>query len=131
MRFLIDNSLSPHLADGLTAAGHHAIHVRAVGLAAAADTEVFARAAAEDRVLVAQDTDFAQLLAARRERKPSTILLRCRTRATAPLLQLLLANLPTIEEHLMEGAIVVIEDTRLRVRTLPIVPDLDARSEQD
>jgi predicted nuclease of predicted toxin-antitoxin system len=65
MRFLVDNSLSPRLADGLTDAGHHAIHVRAVGLAAAADTEVFAKAAAEDRVLIAQDTDFAQLLATR------------------------------------------------------------------
>ncbi len=33
MRFLIDNALSPRIAEGLNEAGHDAIHVRDIGLA--------------------------------------------------------------------------------------------------
>jgi hypothetical protein len=33
---------------------------------------------------------------------------------------LLHANLPAVEEVLQKGAIVVIEETRVRIRTLPI-----------
>lgn len=68
MRFLIDNALSPRLAEQLAAAGHDAAHVRDYGLQAAADEEIFDHAAAEDRILVSADTDFATLLATRSAR---------------------------------------------------------------
>jgi predicted nuclease of predicted toxin-antitoxin system len=50
MKFLIDKALSPRVAEGLQAAGHDAIHVRDIGLAAADDEELFNLAAADDRV---------------------------------------------------------------------------------
>jgi len=40
MKFLIDNALSPHVADLLAAAGHDAVHVRTLRLHAAADIEL-------------------------------------------------------------------------------------------
>jgi predicted nuclease of predicted toxin-antitoxin system len=46
MRFLIDNNLSPLLADELKAAGHDAVHVRDYGLQAATDEVVLPRRAA-------------------------------------------------------------------------------------
>ena len=41
MRLLIDNALSPALADLLRRAGHDAVHVRDVGLHHASDEEIF------------------------------------------------------------------------------------------
>ena len=65
MRLLVDNALSPALADLLRNAGHEAVHVREVGLHHADDEAIFERAAAEDFIVVSADTDFATLLATR------------------------------------------------------------------
>lgn len=120
MRFLVDNALSPRLAEQLTAAGHDAVHVRDYGLQAAADEEIFERAAAEDRILVSSDTDFAMLLATRGGDRPSVVLFR-RSIERRPKQQamLLLANLATITDELAVGAVVVFEPRRIRTRRLP------------
>jgi predicted nuclease of predicted toxin-antitoxin system len=116
MRFLIDNALSPDLAAGLSAHGHDAVHVRDLGMAAATDD-----AAQEDCVIISADTDFGTILALRQTSKPSVILFRGATpRRPADQTVLLLANLSGFETDLLNGAIVIIEPHRIRIRDLPI-----------
>jgi len=85
----------------------------------APDLEVFSLAAREERVLVSADADFAALLALRDAAKPSLILLRGRPKRPSAQAEFLLSNLPAFEDALEAGAVVVLEESRIRVRRLP------------
>src|SRR6266516_2633903 len=111
IRLLIDNALSPVLADLLLAAGYNCVRVRQYGMQAATDPEVFDRAAAEDRVVISADTGFATILALREAIKPSVIILREPLSQKQPDVQakVLMANLPGWVQVLNEGSVVTLK----------------------
>lgn len=121
MRFLIDNPISPRVAETLRREDHDAVHVRDYGLAAADDSVIFERASREDRIVVTADTDFGFLLAKRRTRKPSVLLFHHSfSHRPNEQARILLTNLPDLAGALEQGSLVVLEDRRIRIRTLPI-----------
>lgn len=122
MKLLIDNALSPRIARALTTVGHDATHVRDRGLSNAPDAIIFGLAESEARVLVSADTDFATLLALRQAVRPSVVLLRhALPRRPEVLGRFLVASLEDWREALERGALITVDDTRVRVRPLPIV----------
>jgi predicted nuclease of predicted toxin-antitoxin system len=121
VRLLIDNALSPVVARELVAAGHDAVHVRDRGLQHASDAAIMELAASEGRTLISADADFGMLLAAQGKRNPSVILLRRSPNNPEDQVRLLVANLPSLQEHLSGGCVAVLEQDRIRLRSLPIV----------
>jgi predicted nuclease of predicted toxin-antitoxin system len=123
MRLLLDENVSPLVADILTAGGHDAIHVRDLGLAGAEDERVLRVAAASGRTLVSSDTDFGVLLARLRWTAPSVVLLRRTSiRRSNDVAALISAVVATEGDAIGRGAIVVVSGDRLRLRRLPINP---------
>lgn len=121
MRILLDANLSPSIVGQLEEAGYAALHVANLDLLAASDDAILDRAAAERWVLITADSDFAMLLAVRRDVMPSVVLLR-HVNELEPLEQgaLLIANLRAVIDDLESGAIISLSPARLRVRRLPI-----------
>lgn len=121
MRFLVDNALSPTIAQDLRRDGHDAQHVRERGMSAATDEEIFDLAAVENRTIISADTDFGMLLALRESDKPSVVIFR-RSSERRPTDQtnLLLSHLPNLAGFLLEGSVVVFDESRIRIKRLPI-----------
>lgn len=122
MRFLIDNALSPFLSKKLSELGHDAVHVREYDLGSASDKVIFERALKEDRVIVSADTDFGMLLSIWKYKKPSFILFRRGTdRNPVKQFELIKNNYDRIKKYLEDGSIVVFDENRIRVRSLPMM----------
>lgn len=119
MKFLIEDNLSPLLAESLKAAGHDAVHLRDLGRRNQIQSSQ--RAQTDERVLVSADTDFGGLLSHSRATGPSVLLIRrLAGRRAAEQSAIIVANLDQIAEDLIAGAVVVIGDDWIRIRRLPM-----------
>jgi predicted nuclease of predicted toxin-antitoxin system len=127
LKFLIDNALSPKIADALNQTGHDAVHVMQFKMQAAADRQILRKAREEHRVIVTSDTDFGELLSAEGASEPSVILFRRTSGRSLQEAKLLLLTLefPEVRDALNKGAIIVIDPRRVRIRNLPIGADLE------
>jgi len=121
MKLLLDANLAPSIVQTLRAADFDAMHVVDLGMMTATDDEIFDRAAIDGLIVVTADSDFGMMLALRRATSPSVVHLR-HVAELAPddHTALLVANLSTVAEDLLRGAIVSLSPSRLAVRDLPI-----------
>lgn len=118
---MIDAQLSHRLESPLAAVGYDAVHVDAIDLGTATDPQIAEAAVQLGRIVLTQDRDFGALLAQSRATRPSVVLLRL-DRIVRPDEQAarIAVALRQFEAELLKGAIVVVEDTTMRVRDLPL-----------
>jgi predicted nuclease of predicted toxin-antitoxin system len=120
MRFLADMGVSKRVVDWLRSEGHDALHLREQGLQHLPNGQIFAKAHQEQRVVLTFDLDFGEILAASAGKTVSVVLFRLRNTRTEHVIARLQAILSQSSHELEQGAIVLVEDRRHRVRKLPI-----------
>ena len=120
MRFLADAGISSKTVDFLKQLGHQATHVRTLGLQRAPDAEIIQRAHADESIVVTFDLDFGDLLALGVLDKPSAMIFRLADERADSVNQRLAQVLTERRVELESGALILVEDTRYRVRKLPI-----------
>jgi predicted nuclease of predicted toxin-antitoxin system len=107
-------------AASLREAGHDAVHLRDQGLLKMEDRDILQKARTEDRIVLTFDLDLGNLLAASGDKLPSVIIFRLRNQTPSSVRPRLFQILSECETELNTGAVIVVEETRYRVRRLPI-----------
>jgi predicted nuclease of predicted toxin-antitoxin system len=113
-------NLSPDWIPVLKEAGFDAVHWSGVGEPRAPDAVIMEWARSHDCVVFTHDLDFGTLLANSHSAKPSVFQVRTQDVTPAALSAKVLATLRQHHSVLMEGAIVVLDEHRSRVRILPL-----------
>lgn len=119
MRFLADMGVSLHVVEWIRAQGHEASHLRDEGLQRMTDEEVFRKAIGENRILLTFDLDFGEITALSAGPKAPVILFRLHNTTVAHVIDRLASVLAGCSEALETGVVVLVEESRLRVRPLP------------
>ncbi len=119
MRFLADVGVSIRVVEWLRNNGHDAKHLREEGLHRMPNGEIFTKAVGENRIIITFDLDFAEIVALGRGKKTSVVIIRLHNTRASHVIRRLSAALKDTANALEKGAVVVIEESRHRVRDLP------------
>ena len=120
MKILADMHISPHTVAFLRTHGHDAIRVNEILPSDSSDRTIVETARNEGRTVLTQDLDFSEIISLSRKSTPSLISLRLSSSRVEFVNSRLEKILPRIRTDVAKGAIIVVEDERIRVRDLPI-----------
>jgi predicted nuclease of predicted toxin-antitoxin system len=120
MRLLADMGISMGLVYWLRSAGHEVIHLQEQRLHRLPDGDIFAKAAGEHRVILTFDLDFSEIVALSHGANVSAIIYRLNNTRTTFVIERTKNVLQQASDALDSGAIVIVEDSRIRIRRLPI-----------
>jgi len=120
VRFLADMGVDQRVVTWLRERGHEATHLRDENLNRLPDEEIFAKAEAESRVVLTFDLDFAEIASLSKGRKASVVLFRLHNTRASHIIERLEKVLAGVSAALVDGAVVTVEESRIRTRLLPI-----------
>lgn len=114
-------NLSPHWVGGLNQNGLDAVHWSTVGNPGASDQTIMQWASANGYVVLTHDLDFGAILAATGGEGPSVIQFRTQNLLSTALQSRAIGILHCYRVQLEQGALIIIDERRSRVRVLPLV----------
>lgn len=120
VQLLVDMNLSVEWIVELAQHGWSAVHWSTVGDPRAEDSEIMAWALANGYVVFTHDLDFGTMLALTRATGPSVLQVRGQNVLPEHMGSVVIAALRQHDADLAGGAIVVVEERKLRVRVLPL-----------
>ncbi|HEV8711516.1 MAG TPA: DUF5615 family PIN-like protein [Candidatus Binatia bacterium] len=120
MHFLADMGVSWRVAEWLRDNGHDVTHLREQQLHRLPNGSIFAKAADERRVILTWDLDFTEIVALSGARIVSAVVFRLMNTRSENVIRRLARVLAASAQDLEEGAIISVEESRHRVRLLPI-----------
>lgn len=120
LKILVDACVDVRLTHWLREQGYDAKHLREESLQKLPNGQIFTKAVAEDRTVITHDLDFGEIAALTHGRKASVIVFRLHNPRVTRLIERLAAVLSDSAATLCDGAIVIVEDSRHRTRSLPI-----------
>ena len=120
MKFLADMVISQTTVMWLKEKGYDAVHARDLSMHRATDAEIISRANMEGRIVLTCDLDFGDIMSASKEKCPSVVIFRLENEAPSNVIRRLQQVLKESSEALLKGAVISVEETRHRVRLLPI-----------
>jgi len=120
MRLLIDMNMSPELCVRFQAVGREAVHWSSVGAADAPDKTIMAHAKTHGFVVLTHDLDFGAILATTRAEGPSVVQIRTEDVMSDRFVSMVSATLTRFKAELAAGALVIVDESRSRVRVLPL-----------
>jgi predicted nuclease of predicted toxin-antitoxin system len=120
MRFLADMGVAIRVVEWLRDEDYDARHLREEELQRLPDDQIFGKAVAENRVVLTFDLDFGEIVASSGRQKVSVVLFRLQNTRTPHVIERLKAALQEAGPALEQGAVVVVEESRFRIRRLPI-----------
>lgn len=124
MKVLVDMNLSPMWATFLSEAGFPTTHWSEAGAHDATDETLMRYAAAHDLVVLTNDLDFAAIMAATGDRKPSVVQVRSDNLSPAVIGEVVIRALRAAETQLDEGALISVRPGGTRLHVLPLkLPD--------
>lgn len=121
MKLLLDQGLPRSAASLLSQRGVDTVHVGEIGMAAAEDAEILVRGRVEQRVVVTLDADFHTLLALSGATLPSVIRIRLEGLKADGVIAVIEKVLDAWGEELELGAVVTVDQRRIRMRRLPLI----------
>jgi predicted nuclease of predicted toxin-antitoxin system len=121
VKILVDMNLSPLWVQALEDHGFAAIHWSSVGDGRAPDAELMKWAHQNAHIVFTNDLDFGAILAITRATAPSVIQVRAQDVSPEHLNDLVVRALRQHEEILRQGALISIDEARLRSRILPLL----------
>jgi predicted nuclease of predicted toxin-antitoxin system len=120
MKILLDMNMSPQWIDVLINKGISAVHWSNVGSSNASDAEIMNFAKENHFIVFTHDLDFGAILSITKGQKPSVVQLQINDVYPEIDSDYLVSALNAVKEELEEGALLIIDAKRTRIRVLPL-----------